>query len=452
MSFTPRQLHDAIRDCSDSLSIAPKCYWVAFSGGMDSHVLLHALSVCRSELSVELKAVHVNHGLQSASQAWSKHCQLICQELDIPLTVITVDATAAKGESPEAAARDARYAAFSELIGEADVLLTAQHERDQAETIFLQLLRGAGTRGLSAMPLVADLGEGHLCRPLLDISYHALQDYATTHNLQWIEDPSNQQCRFDRNLLRHEVLPRFRERWPSLDATVSRVASHQAEAQQLLIELAEQDSDGLLDTNNSLAMNDLKKLSAARQRNVLRYWLSQQGMNLPSARQLSQLQHDMFNAAVDRNPCIAWQGVEVRRYRERLYAMRPLAEFDANLRFEWQPGEDLVLPRLAGTLLSRPVTGHGISLDNHVGNQMELRFRLGGENCRPQGKKHHTSLKKLFQKAGIPPWQRNRTPLIYVDDELAAVPGLCICEPFAASGEMTGFELDWRPLSKHRNI
>lgn len=445
MSFTPRQLHDAIRLCSEGLSMSPVCYWVAFSGGMDSHVLLHAMSVCRENLNIDLRAVHVDHGLQPESQDWIKHCQTVCHDLNIPLTVLTVDARAAKGESPEAAARDARYAAFSELIAKNEFLLTGQHGRDQAETLFLQLLRGAGPRGLSAMPQIAELGQGYLCRPLLASSYESIKAYAADQTLQWIEDPSNQQRDFDRNMLRHDVMPKLRERWPSLDTTVSRVAAQQSETQQLLVELAEQDSEGLLDANGSLAMLDVAELSSARQRNVLRHWLSQQGLNLPSARQLEQLQRDMFHAAADRNPCISWRGVEVRRYRDRLYAMSPLAEVDTSLRLDWQPGKTLVLPNYVGTLLSHSVTGRGISLAGRSDNQMQLRFRHGGENCQPQGKSHHTSLKKLFQKAGIPPWQRNRIPLLYVDNELAAVPGLCICEPFVATGKMSGFELDWQP-------
>lgn len=445
MSFTPRQLHDAIRLCSEGLSMPPVCYWVAFSGGMDSHVLLHAMSVCRENFNIDLRAVHVDHGLQSESQDWIKHCETICHDLNIPLTVLKVDARAAKGESPEAAARDARYTAFAELIAKNEFLLTGQHGRDQAETLFLQLLRGAGPRGLSAMPQITELGKGYLCRPLLSSSYESIKAYAAEQTLQWIEDPSNQQRDFDRNMLRHDVMPKLRERWPSLDTTVSRVAAQQAETQQLLVELAEQDSEGLLDANGSLAMLDVAELSSARQRNVLRHWLSQQGLNLPSARQLEQLQRDMFNAAADRNPCISWRGVEVRRYRDRLYAMSPLTQVDNSLRLDWQPGKTLVLPNYVGTLLSHSVTGRGISLAGRSDNQMQLRFRHGGENCRPQGKSHHTSLKKLFQKAGIPPWQRNRIPLLYVDNELAAVPGLCICEPFVATGKMSGFELDWQP-------
>jgi len=438
MSFSSQLLHEAIRSCSLRLKLTPTCYWIAFSGGMDSHVLLHAMCQCRNEIDTEIKAVYVEHGLQA--QSWAKHCEAVCLQLEIPLTVIHVDAKAAKGESPESTARTARYEALANLMSGNDVMLTAQHERDQSETVFLQLLRGAGTRGLSAMPELTDLGDGHLFRPLLNTRYSSLQDYAKQYALQWIEDPSNQESRFDRNLLRNDILPLMRERWPSLDTTVLRVASQQSEAQQLLTDLAAQDSEALIGPEGTLMISGLAVLSAIRQRNVLRFWLEKLGMRPPSAKKLAQLQHDVINAAEDRNPCVAWEGCEVRRYRDRLYAMNPLQEIDTHTCLKWQPGQTLVLPSSSGRLLSRRVKGHGVSLEG----QTRLKYRCGGERCQPAGKTGHTSLKKLFQEAGIPPWQRNRTPLVYVGDELAAIPGLCICEPFVASGEMNGFELEWQ--------
>ena len=445
MSFTSGQLHDAISSCRRCLPVIPVRYWVAFSGGMDSHVLLHAISDMRDTLQAELHAVHVNHGLQAQAVDWAVHCRQTCQQLDIPLTIIDVNAAHERGQSPEAAARDARYAALAELLVEGDVLMTGQHARDQAETFLLQSLRGAGPRGLSAMPSMSTLGKGYLIRPLLSVSYENLEAYAEKQGLEWVDDPSNTDIGFDRNYLRRTVMPGLRERWPSLDATLSRVASQQAETELLLAEMAQQDSEGLIDRASSLDMPGVSALSLPRQRNVLRYWLSELGLALPSSRKLEQLQRDMFNAAEDRNPHIEWQGVEVRRYRGRLYAMRPLGEFDDNVRLDWKPGKPLVLPGEAGKLLSRPVQGGGVCLGVDEDLHAELRFRHGGESCRPQGKNHHTSLKKLFQQAGIPPWQRNRTPLLFVGDELAAIPGLCICEPYVAAAGKTGFELDWQP-------
>jgi len=447
MPFTPDQLHDAISTCRQRLSVMPKRYWIAYSGGMDSHVLLHAMAVLRDTSRFDLCAVHVNHGLHSQSGEWATHCQHICQQLDVPLTIMSVDAAHERGQSPEAVARDARYAAFTELLADGDVLMTGQHCRDQSETFLLQALRGAGPRGLSAMPISSELGKGVLFRPLLSVSHAELLAYARTHGLAWIEDPSNADTGFDRNFLRQTLMPGLRERWPSLDATLSRVASQQAEAHQLLDEMARQDCEGLVDESGSLAMTGVAVLSLPRQRNVLRYWLSGLGLALPSARKLEQLQHDMFNAAQDRNPHVQWQGGEVRRYRERLYAMSPLQAFDDSICMDWIPGQALRLPGTTGILLSHPVKGKGICIDPQTNAHTELRFRHGGETCRPQGKLHHTSLKKLFQQAGIPPWLRNRMPLLFVDNELAAIPGVCICEPFVATADKTGFELEWTPVN-----
>jgi len=445
MSLTLAQLHDAISTCRQRLSVTPKRYWVAYSGGMDSHVLLHAMAMLRETSQLDVYAVHVNHGLQSQADNWASHCQRVCQQLDIPLTVLSVNAAHEKGQSPEAVARDARYAAFTELLKEGDVLMTGQHSRDQSETFLLQALRGAGPRGLSAMPACSELGEGYLIRPLLTASYVELKTYAREQGLEWIEDPSNADTAFDRNFLRNAIMPGLRERWPSLDATLSRVAAQQAETLQLVNEMARQDSEGLVDETGSLAMTGMATLSPSRQRNVLRYWLTGLGLSLPSARKLKQLQNDMFKAAEDRNPHVQWRGVEVRRYRERLYAMSPLAAFDDSICLDWVPGQALKLPGETGILSSHPVKGKGICVDPEANARTQLRFRHGGETCRPQGKLHHTSLKKLFQQAGIPPWQRNRVPLLFVEDELAAIPGVCICEPFVASAEKTGFELVWAP-------
>lgn len=375
------------------------------------------------------------------AQKWADHCRQICTQLDVPLSVIEVNARPAKGESPEAAARHARYNALAEVLGKGDVMLTAQHARDQTETVFLQLLRGAGPRGLSAMPELVALGEGHLCRPLRDIRYTELRDYAQKQALQWMEDPSNDSTRYDRNLLRQDVLPLLRQRWPSLDSTVLRVASQQAEAQQLLSELAQQDSAPLMGQDNTLLIPGLLALSRPRQRNVLRFWLEHCGMRPPSAKKLAQIQHAVLQAGVDRNPCVSWSGCEVRRYRDRLYAMPPLMAFDALQTVQWQPGQSVTLQDPPGTLVSYPVAGGGVLVEG----QASLRFRQGGERCQLPGKSGHTSLKKLFQDAGVPPWQRNRTPLVYVNDELAAVAGLCVCEPFAARGNKTGYELEWQP-------
>jgi len=418
--------------------------WVAYSGGLDSHVLLHALSFVREQLHAKLQAVHIEHGLQQDAQAWPMHCQQVCDSLNVPLTIIKVNAKAAGGDSPEAAARFARYQAFANLLQPAEILLAAQHKHDQAETLMLQLLRGAGSRGQSAMPEVSELGEGQLIRPLLVASQESLNHYANEQKLQWIEDPSNRDSKFDRNFLRHEIMPAMRKRWPSVDSTLSRVANLQAETEQLLGELASSDLTTIGDANKHLVIAELLKLSAERQRNVLRYWLHTQGMRLPSERKLRQVQTDMLMANEDKNPCVAWDGAELRRYRGHLYAMRPLTAIDPKTTLSWQPEQILTLPGETGCLHGRAIQGQGISAKMMATEVISVMYRQGGEQIQPQGRDHHHSLKKLFQEAGIPTWQRDRTPLLYIAGELAAIPGLCVSDSHAAAEGMAGVVIEWQ--------
>ena len=451
MSMTPSRLLQALHECIAARPLAacdpkvhPKRFIVAYSGGLDSHCLLHLLSTCREQLAVSIEAVHVHHGLQGDADRWAEHCQQVCQQLDVPLTLLHVEARAAKGESPEAAARTARYAALREVIKEGDVLLTAQHRDDQAETLLLQLFRGSGSRGQASMPRQRDFAAGEHWRPLLGVGRDELRHYAEQEQLNWVEDPSNQDTSFDRNYLRHEVMPVLQRRWPTIEEILGRVASQQAENEALLESLAAQDIQGLLGAEHSLSLAGLSGLDEARQRNVLRLWLREQGLALPSRRKLLQVQRDMLGAGEDRNPHLEWMGVELRRYRGRLYAMYPLQTVDENWCREWDLQEQVDLP-WSGQLLSRSSTSEGLRLDlKETGNTIQLRLRQGGERCRPAGRGRHHSLKNLFQEAGIPPWQRQRTPLLFVGDELAAVPGLCVCEAFAAPKGCVGLQIDWK--------
>jgi tRNA(Ile)-lysidine synthase len=451
MTMTPSRLLQALHECLAARPLAahypesyPQRFIVAYSGGMDSHSLLHLLSACRDQLAVSVEAVHVHHGLQSHADRWAEHCRQVCQQLNVPLTVVHVEAKAAKGESPEAAARKARYAALQNLIKGGDVLLTAQHRDDQAETLLLQLFRGSGSRGQAAMPGQRVFGAGEHWRPLLNVGRAELRHYAEQHQLDWVEDPSNLNTGFDRNYLRHEVMPVLQRRWPGIEETLVRVASQQAENEALLEVLAAQDMQGLLGMDHSLSLAGLTDLTEARQRNVLRLWLREQGLALPSRRKLLQVQRDMLGAGEDRNPHLDWPGVELRRYRGRLYAMQPLQAVDEHWCREWDMREKVNLP-WSGQLMSHGTIGEGLRADlGESGNLIQLRLRHGGERCRPVGRGQHHSLKKLFQEAGIPPWQRRRTPLLFVGEELAAVPGLCVCEPFAAPKGCAGLQIDWR--------
>lgn len=417
-------------------------YWLAYSGGLDSHVLLHAMASLRPSLpGVELRAVHVDHGLQAKSAEWSTHCKTVCQTLHIPYQLLYINAHPATGESPEAAARHARYAAIAALVEEGDCLFTAHHQDDQAETLILQLLRGAGPHGLASMPLCTPFTRGLHARPLLSYTRAELSTYAEQHELCWIDDQSNLSTAFDRNYLRHEIMPRLRARWPALARTLSRSASHAAEAAQLMDRLAKIDllTAGIADEKNNLPLSItvLSTLDKVRQANVLRVWIKQQNLPLPSATHIEHIIKDMLTAAWDSTPRIAWPGAEVRRYRDLIYAMTPLPPNDTSLCFDWDMEQPLALPD--GTQLFATTTqGVGLNASLCHGQKITIRFRQGGERCQPVGRAHTHELKKLFQEYGIPTWLRDHIPLIYRNDTLAAVANLWICQPFQALSNEAG--------------
>lgn len=396
-----------------------KTWVLAYSGGVDSRVLLHLLS----QLSLPLRAVYIDHGLQSASKHWAEHCRQTCADLNIPFEVITVDAKARNGESPEAAARDARYDALAKIIGEQDCLLTAQHRDDQAETFLLQLFRGAGAAGLSAMAESERFSRGWLLRPLLAISRDDVMQYARTHGLQWVDDPSNQDTRFDRNFLRADILPRLQQRWPALTQILLRAAQQQVENQQLLDVLAQQDIG--VGTQNILSVAALQSLDETRQRNALRYWLAQQHAHMPSRAVLQQIIQQMLHARDDAEPCVRWGGVELHRYKQQLYLLETLAH-DATQVLNWDGCAPLQLPSLRQQLSLQETAG-GLKPELR-GKNLQVKFRHGGERLQPAGRSHTHELKKLFQEAEIPPWQRDRIPLLYCNNELIAVVGYWLDE------------------------
>ncbi len=414
---------------------------VGYSGGLDSHVLLHLLATNRTSWPERmLAAIYVDHGLQAASAGWGEHCACVCRELDVPFRALRIGARPAPGESPEAAARRARYAALAAELGPDDALLTAHHRDDQAETLLLQLLRGAGPHGLAAMPSASRLGQGWLLRPLLAVDRAELLAYAHAQRLNWIEDASNTDTDFDRNYLRHRILPLLKKRWPAATRALSRSAQWCAEAAAWLDEEADADLAHVA-THRSDRLNipALCELSELRQRNLLRRWLRRLGLPIPDSRQLGRILHDALTAGRDRQPCIRWPGGEVRRYRDMLYAMPPLAPHDAQRSVIWWPNADgyppLELPGLSQLRLQETV-GAGLRSEILAGAPLAVRFRQGGERFRPAGRSHSQELKKLLQEANIPPWERERLPLLYRDDTLVAVVGLGIAaEAVARSGE-----------------
>lgn len=424
----------------------PPAYWVAYSGGLDSHVLLHALAGLRGRLDAGVGAVHVNHGLQADAQHWESHCRRVCAGLDIRYESLQVAGAAASGESPEAAARTARYAALSDWLPVRHCLLTAQHQDDQAETLLLQLLRGSGVHGMAAMPAMTPLGAGWHQRPLLGVTRAQLQQYAAAHRLDWVEDPSNLNTAFDRNYLRRQLLPVLRARWPAVAASLSRSALHCAEAADLVEQLGEQDCRDVAGRHpGTLSLAGVCALPPARQRNLLRHWIRQATGVSTSTAVLARIVNDVLASRRDSAPCVRWGGHEVRRYRDELYLLRQAAAPAHNPGLEWNLAGPLQLPGAGGMLRVTPGTGCGIRAAAVAAAGAHVAWRQGGERCQPAGRGHRHALKKLFQERGIPPWERGRIPLIYIQGSLAAVAGLWVCEPFQAGPDEPGLVIHWEP-------
>lgn len=427
------------------LPAAPR-YCIAYSGGVDSHVLLHAMASCAERLPGTVSAVHIDHQLQQQSADWAAHCRQVCDRLGVPFTVVRVDARPGGGESPEAAARHARYQALADWLPRDAALLTAQHREDQAETLLLQLFRGAGPRGLAAMPLTAAFGAGSLARPLLEQSRADILAYAHAERLRWVEDPSNDDLRFDRNLLRRQLLPAVRRRWPGVDRVLARAARLQADQAELATALGQIDAQRCRvgGHGDQLACTPLRHMSRARQRNLLRYWIDSNGMSVPSLAVLDAILDSVLSARRDASPRLQWSGTEIRRYRDRLYVMPPLPPTDSGARIIWNIREPLPLPG-GGTLTALASSGCGLRADD---NRLEIRFRQGGEVLQPSGRRGHHALKKLFQEWQVPEWNRGRVPLVFSKGALVAVAGLCVCEGFQAQSGEPGFELCWNTGAK----
>lgn len=388
---------------------------IAFSGGLDSTVLLHLLANAKD--LPPLSAIHIHHGLQAAADAWPAHCQSVCDALGVPLRIMRVHVQ--PGASLERAARDARYQAFAEVTGAGEVLLTGQHRDDQAETLLFRLLRGAGVRGLAAMPAHRPLAGGHLVRPLLGVSRIELEAYAHEHRLQWIEDPSNADPRFSRNYLRHRVFPTLIERWPQALTSLARTAEHLSEAQALLEELAGMDLQGADQPSPfpwlplpSLVLAPLRELSDARQRNALRHWLTPL-TRLPDSDHWASW-YSLRDAKGDAQPLWRLADGELHRCAERIWWV-PTA---------WSEFSDATV---SWPTLKKPLELPGNGRLEFVGEasegSFEIRYRQGGEIIEVPGRGRR-DLKRLLNECGVPGFVRGRLPLLYRDEQLLAVPTL----------------------------
>lgn len=396
------------------LATAPiaAAYCVAYSGGLDSTVLLH---MARAAGLPGLSACHVHHGLQPAADDWARQCQAQCAAWSVPMQLLRVQVAADHPQGPESAARTARYAALSAALPRGTVLMTAHHAGDQAETVLLRLLRGTGIEGLAAMQPLSVFGADDitqtLWRPLLKLPRAALLAYAQQHGLQWLEDPHNQQPRYARSWLRANVMPLLRQRWPDADAQLGRAAEHAADAAELLQGLAEQLLPTAQSDDGGLSISRLLALSAPQRRLLLRHWLRLLALPPVAAALLHKLDAEVLMARADAMPLLCWPGGEFRRYRDRLYAGAPLPPPPELFCLTWDGAASLRLPAGLGQLSSDQP------------QPMQVRFATGGERIKPAGDAHTRTLRLLCQQAGIPPWWRLRLPLVFIDNKLVSVAG-----------------------------
>lgn len=422
----------------------PRAYWVGLSGGLDSVVLLHQLCTIRDRLGVGLHAIHCDHGLQSDSADWAQYCQALCDEWSVPCRVERLQISPQTGESLESLARQARYQAFAEVIGDQGMLLTAHHQDDQAETLLLQLLRGAGVAGLAAMPLIAPLERGWLARPLLSCGQADLEAYARDHALEWIDDPSNESLDFDRNFLRHRVMPLLQSRWPAAAASISRSAGLCAEVNQIVRSVAENDLARCRGVSHYRQdIRCLQNLPRERRASLLRAWVADVGLPPMPGRKLQQVFDDVIAARPDAAPLLSWEGAQLRRYRETLWLMPTLSEPVAGQCLAWSGIQPLPLPADLGQL-GAVGAATGIDRSRFEQGHKEVRFRSEGLRCTPAGRQGSRPLKKLFQELGVPPWLRKRLPLLFIDGKLAAVGDYVVCGDFAAAPGEPAITLVWQ--------
>lgn len=412
---------------------------VAFSGGPDSTALLHALAQLPAARARGLRALHVDHGLHADSAAWAAHCRHFCADLGLDCEVARVQVQTHRGEGVEAAARHARYAAFAAHLRAGETLLLAHHRDDQAETVLLKLLRGAGPEGLGGMRERRPLRQGELWRPLLrDVTRAQLRDYVALHGLPCIDDPSNADTRLARNHLRHEILPRIAAHWPQAtdsilhSAALSRAAADALRTQWLAAFATLHDTaTGSLDATGWLA------LAPALREPLLDHWLHARGLPAPTTAQRMQIERQC-RARAGQSPCIRWRGAELHVWKGRLWARAPVPAIDPGWQAAWQ-GEPLALP-----------DGGKLALhDAHarLPAPLAVRLRQGGERIKPAGDAHTRELRDLFQQAMLPPWQRPACPLLYEGEELVAVADRWISSRGRALFDAAGSLPHWQPAA-----
>lgn len=406
---------------------------VAFSGGLDSTVLLHQLTLLRQQRpELQLRAIHVHHGLSPYADSWAEHCQSVCAAWQVALEIVKISVDG-RDSGIEGAAREGRYRALRASLRPGEALVTAQHLDDQCETLLLALKRGSGPAGLAAMPVSLMLGEHRLLRPLLSCQRTELENWAEEYQLRWIEDESNQDTRYDRNFLRQRVLPLLNARWPHFAAAAARSATLCGEQEQLLDELLAESLATLIQPDGALRINGFAELSEARRAALLRRWIAHCGGKMPSRDAINRLFQEVIAAREDAAPRLQLGEHEIRRYRQALYWL-PLRSSVRDQQIPWrEPTQPLTLPQGLG-ILQLAASGTKIRAP-HVDETVTVRFQAQGRFA-IEGRNGHRSIKKLWQECGVPPWMRESTPLIFYNETLIAALDTFVCrEGSAGAGD-----------------
>ncbi|MDR0217317.1 MAG: tRNA lysidine(34) synthetase TilS [Enterobacteriaceae bacterium] len=436
---------------------AHKKFLVGFSGGLDSTVLLHLLvrlrqPLCDKEHPIILRAIHIHHGLNVKADAWADHCRQICAEWQVGFRTERVNLDSRK-KGIEAEARDARYQAFRHELQPDEVLLTAQHLDDQAETFVLALKRGSGPAGLSSMPAVMPFAETTLMRPLLNTSRAELECYARAQGLKWVEDDSNQDDRYDRNFLRLNIMPLLNQRWPHFSQAVSRSASLCGEQEQLLDELLDDSLNSLITPEGAIAISPLESCSEAKRNAILRRWLNRHGVKMPAREQLQRIWSEVALSRQDAEPRFRLGQLDIRRYRQQLWLI-PLYQSLAGVVIEWNIGQKLLLPDGLGTLFISEFISEMVSANSALTESIDvrtpennervtIRFGIQG-NISIVGRPHSRHSKKLWQELGVAPWLRERTPLLYYNDQLIAALGVFVTKTGQNSPDGKRLSVQWQ--------
>lgn len=476
-ALLPAPLKKALQSIPNSNS-----YFVAFSGGMDSSLLLtlasRYLSECRQ---AKVLAIHVHHGLSEHADLWQSHCEKVCHCLGVELIVRQVSLNAAK-KGVEEAARAARYNVFEQVLPSGSVLLQGHHLNDQAETVLLRLMRGAGVKGVAGIPKSRPLKSALIHRPFLAVSRSELLRVAKKYELEWVEDDSNARCDYDRNFLRHKIIPKLETRWERAVSRLAVSADHCRESAELEEALANIDLNGMTQNlfGSALSINGLAQLSLSRQRNAVRYWLQLQGLGFPGEKRFQRIWSELLMARDDASPLIEWSQGAVRRYRNAIFAL-PLKDINAQPGFgandinichgaEFADSDYIISVNEPRVLFDQDIMGRPYALRIIGGGvtsvkdgsaermscpakllikrpssdeQVTVKFRQGGEVFKPEGKAHHRPLKKCFHDSNVPPWLRDSVPLLYYNACLVAIGNLLVADGFQVESGAEILEISW---------